>query len=288
MERGTVVDFLHIERAFSAFAAAEATQGQEHIRPLHRHVALRLVLEGGFFPDEITPHPPLRAERTSAGWSLLLDEQAETKSELTVFGGMKTKQIDVVVSKPGIGPVVAVSVKGTLRAYRNLVNRMEEAIGDSTNVHAMYPGLVYGFLHIMRTNREADGYGPRDMGVTRNDTVSPLIERYCSALYEMTGRRFVRNDCARYEAVGLGLVENDPERLGSLFDRFPPPDSPLRLESFFGRLFQVYDLRFPSRAEHLSLARREQWEPDSPFLREVAQEHQAPLPVVLGYFPRLA
>jgi len=89
-------------------------------------VALRLVVEGGFWPDEITPHPPVKARKIREGWSLEYAPELETTSESTVFGGMKTKQIDVVVAKNGVGPVLAVSVKGTFRAYRNLVNRMEE------------------------------------------------------------------------------------------------------------------------------------------------------------------
>ncbi len=68
-----------------------------------------------------------------------------------MLGGLKT---DVVVSKPGIGPCVAVSIKGTLSAFRNLTNRMEEAVGDCTNLHISYPNLVYGFLHVIRANPE--------------------------------------------------------------------------------------------------------------------------------------
>ena len=58
-----------------------------------------------------------------------------------MLGGLKTKDVDVVVSKPGIGPCVAVSIKGTLNAFRNLTNRMEEAVGDCTNLHISYPNL---------------------------------------------------------------------------------------------------------------------------------------------------
>lgn len=36
------------------------TQSQQHIKPLHEYVATRLVFEGGFAPDELRPHPPLR------------------------------------------------------------------------------------------------------------------------------------------------------------------------------------------------------------------------------------
>ncbi len=34
------------------------TQSQQHIKPLHWYVACRLVVEGGFDPSEINPHPP--------------------------------------------------------------------------------------------------------------------------------------------------------------------------------------------------------------------------------------
>ena len=200
------IDFLRISEALRVFASATVHQSQAHIKPTHRHASTRLVIEGGFLPDEITPHPPIRAVHGSSGWSLEYAPEEETAGELTVFGGMKTKQIDVVVAKTGIGPVVAVSVKGTFRAYRNLVNRMEEAIGDSTNVHVMYPGLVYGFLSLLRANRETDGYSANDLRIAADNSVSPQIKRYYAALCEMTGRRFIRDDYTRYEAVALVVV----------------------------------------------------------------------------------
>lgn len=281
------LEFLHIREALQVFASAESHQSQEHIKPTHRHVAVRLVVEGGFLPDEVTPHPPLAAKRIGSHWSLEYDPGSETSGELTVFGGMKTKQIDVVVLKFGIGPVLAISVKGTFRAYRNLVNRMEEAIGDSTNLHVMHPGLVYGFLSLLRANRETEGYARNDLGITADGVVSPQIRRYWSALSEMTGRRFVRNDYTRYESVALGLVENSPAMLGEISHEFPPADSPLRIEHFFKRLFDVYDLRFPFRADHLTSPRRVAWKSDSPFFKHISNHFDRPLEKVFGYVPRL-
>jgi len=281
-------NYLHISEALRIFATAVVHQSQEHIKPMHRHVALRLVLEGGFFPDEITPHPPLAATKSRGRWSLKYAPDVETSSELTVLGGMKTKQIDVVVAKSGIGPVLAISLKGTFRAYRNLVNRMEEAIGDSTNVHVMYPGLVYGFLSLMRANREADGYARNDVGVLRDNNISPQILRYQAALSEMTGRRFVRNDYTRYESVGIILVENGRGIPEIISDEFPAGGSPLRIESFFPRLFETYDLRFPARAERIPIARRVEWAVDSPIFKSIVKSNRLPLEDSLGYIPRIA
>src|SRR2546421_4740842 len=141
--------FLNQKSALKEFAILTNTQSQEHIKPLHRHLAIRLVLEGGFHPDEITPHPPLAARRSAKRNILVFDPASEDDGEQTVLGGLKSKAVDVVVAKMGVGPVVAISVKGTIGAFRNLTNRMEEAIGDSANIHIMYPGLVYGFLHLL-------------------------------------------------------------------------------------------------------------------------------------------
>lgn len=282
------LEYLNITQALRIFAGATAHQSQEHIKPTHQYVALRLVLEGGFLPDEITPHPPVRATRSRAGWSLEYAPALETTSESTVFGGMKTKQIDVVVAKSGVGPVLAVSVKGTFRAYRNLVNRMEEAIGDSTNVHVMYPGLVYGFLSLIRANREAEGYSANDMGIATNGAVSPQIQRYFAALSEMAGRKFVRNDYTRYEAIGLVLVENSDPLMGTVNGTFPLPGSPLRTEPFFSKLFEIYDLRYPLRAEHMPAIRRAEWLAQSPLFEEITAGQASSLDEVLGYAPRLS
>ena len=59
----------------------------------------------------------------------------------------------------GLGPVVAVSCKGMTGAFRNLTNRMEETVGECTNLHIIYPALVLGYLFVVRANRAtvADG-----------------------------------------------------------------------------------------------------------------------------------
>lgn len=67
------------------------------------------------------------ATKTGNSYRLISRPDLATSTEATVFGGMKSKNIDVVVSMRGIGPVLAVSCKGTVGAYRNLTNRMEEA-----------------------------------------------------------------------------------------------------------------------------------------------------------------
>jgi hypothetical protein len=131
--------------AFRVFATFEGqTQSQAHIKPIHWYVACRLVLEGGFLPEDITPRPPFKSRKRGGTWELTYDASVAEGGERTLLGGLKTKNVDVVVVKEGIGPVLAISCKGAIGAFRNLTNRMEEAVGDCTNLHITYPALVTG------------------------------------------------------------------------------------------------------------------------------------------------
>ena len=271
--------------ALNHFATYTGTvTSQQHIKPLHWYVASRLVLEGGFRPEEITPRPPFEARKRAGGWQLTYDPTLAGGGEATVLGGLKTKNVDVVVNKPGLGPVLAVSCKGMTGAFRNLTNRMEETIGECTNLHITYPALVFGYLFVIRANRqieqaaevagEAAAATParqlqaNDIAMAQGGEPVESIIRFHSALRELTGRRGIRNDVSRYEAVSLALVEMADADLGTLLPGFPAPDSPLRLEQFFKTLYLRYDERFVYAAPDIKKTTgRLEWAPDSPALQ---------------------
>ena len=145
--RGVTETFRHIA------TSGEKTESQKVVKPLHWYIACRLVIEGGFLPDEIKPHPPFRASQVGKGWQLSFDPDLASGSEATVLGGLKTKKVDVVVEKRGIGPVIAISCKTMGNAFRNLTNRMEEAVGECTNLHMTYTALVAGYFAVLRGHR---------------------------------------------------------------------------------------------------------------------------------------
>jgi hypothetical protein len=256
------------------------TQSQQHIKPLHWYVACRLVLEGGFHPDDITPHPPFSVVHKKGENLLLFDPAKATGGERTILGGLKTKNVDVVVTKNGLGPVMAVSCKGAIGAMRNLTNRMEEAIGDCTNLHITYPAMVCGYLFVMRAHHESHlaaggaegGSSQRGRELQANDIVlqqdgSPVlsVRRFHSALRELTGRNGIRNDVSRNEAVSFALVETAGEEAGRIIGDFPPVDSRLRAERFFETLYRHYDERYVYSAPDLNnITRRLAWSPESP------------------------
>lgn len=270
--------------ALAHFASYQGpTQSQQHIKPLHWYVACRLVLEGGFRPEEITPRPPFEAKyekgskHKKKGWYLSYNPDLAAGGEATVLGGLKTKNVDVVVNKPGLGPVLAVSCKGMTGAFRNLTNRMEETIGECTNLHITYPAMVFGYLFVIRANRlieeavaeaaDGDEKAPgrqlkaNDIAMAQGGEPVESIIRFHSALRELTGRRGIRNDVSRYEAVSLAMVEMADADLGTLILSYPAEDSPLRLEQFFQTLYLRYDERFVYAAPDLKgVTQRVEWE----------------------------
>ena len=142
---------------------------------------------------------------------------------------MKTKNVDVVISKDGLGPVLAVSCKGMTGAFRNLTNRMEETIGECTNLHITYPALVFGYLFVIRANEMPDvtvlansrpGEGPvkpmaaNDIALTESRRPVESIVRFHSALSALTGRNGIREDASRYEAISLALIDTRDDAVG--------------------------------------------------------------------------
>lgn len=285
--------------ALGTFADFEGkTQSAKHIKPLHWYVACRLVIEGGFDPDDITPRPPFSVRHRSGKPPLLAYDAAMAQGgERSVLGGLKTKNVDVVVTRDGIGPVLAVSCKGVTGAFRNLTNRMEETIGECTNLHITYPALVLGYLVLLRANRqtevalddaadaadeaEAGGEGARvlaanDIAMTEGGEPVASIIRFHNALRELVGRRGIRDDVSRYEAIGFGLVEMDQATRGQLLGSFPEDESPLKLRKFFDTLYARYDERFVVAAPDLAkVTRRHEWDAASTALSALEFDYGA-------------
>jgi hypothetical protein len=287
--------WITLSEALRRFAeAAHGTKGQSHIKPLNWYLSCRLCLEGGFNPEDINPRPPFRVVEIGKGKNrsrrLEFDPALGGHREQIVLGGLKTKQVDIVVSKPGIGPVIAVSTKGTLNAFRNLTNRLEEAGGDCTNIHLTYPTLVYAYWALIRGNR-AGNVGPRDpkelgslgdeirvQDIAINERSEPtmMIKRYHHALAGLTGRFGIRNAVSKYEAIALTIVNVESATYGQVFEAYPPKASALHWERLMQTIYQQYDERFVYQAPDLyHTTGRRGWAHDSPVFQDSrSQEYE--------------
>ena len=220
------------------------TQSQEHIKPIHAYCAARLVLEGGFPPEWVHPKQSFASKKvTNAVYELSANSTPRSSSEQRVLGGIKYKDIDVTVLVPGLGPALGISAKSTGNAFRNLTNRMEEALGDCTNIHLMYPGLVFGFLHLIRFNKASEVASVQDASFDKDNRPLPSIRRYHEVLVALSGRNTITDPGMRYEAVYM-LVYRCGKSSVEIWNDYPPKESPVHFSNFFPRLYNLYDLRF--------------------------------------------
>ena len=239
------------------------------------------MLEGGINPEHISPRLPFIVAGEQGKYLLQFNEQIATSSEATVLGGLKTKDVDVVVSIQGIGPVLAVSCKGMTGALRNLVNRLEETSGECTNLHITYPALVFGYFFVILSQREKDVKSAKFEDSSRrsvafNDVVigesgNPVeqIQRFHSALCSLAGRQGIRDELSKYEAVSLVLIEPKGDKAGNYYSSFPPDRIPVHIEKFFSTLYKHYDERFVVSAPRLAYrTRRLEWSRESPALKD--------------------
>ena len=257
---------------------------------MHWYIACRLVIEGGFLPDEIKPHPPFKALRKGKRWLLSFDEGQSSGGEATVLGGLKTKDVDVVVEKPGLGPVIAISCKSTGNAFRNLTNRMEEAVGECTNLHMTYAALVIGYFSVLRAHRAGSdpNLAANDVAILEDGSPIDGIVRYHDALRNLEGRSDLRDTISKYEAVALSLLETTGPNIGDLLHTYPPEASPLRFECFFETLYRRYDERYVFAAPILrNVTHRIAWDADSSLFGEDLRRELGEVPE-FDYEPRTA
>ncbi|WP_225008089.1 hypothetical protein [Novosphingobium percolationis] len=254
-----------------------------HILPLHWYVACRLVVEGGFDPDDIIPRPPFRVERRRRAAPVLhFDPGLGGCGEGTILGGLKTKHVDVLVALERIGPVLSVSCKGVTGAFRNLGNRLEEIVGEATNLHMTYPALVMGHLVLLRGNRPVDAArkeragdkpcghtrGGGDTAIDATGSLVPPVQRFHDALRDLGRRQGLAGSEGQCEAIALAMVEMDECRRSGLVESFPEPGSGLEIQDLFEALYARYDERYVLRSPEMQRRTvRNVWDPASPGIR---------------------
>ena len=219
-------------------------QSQEHVKPFHFYSATRLVLEGGFEPENILPHPPFSSQRqTLEKYALRFSPENANKTEATVLGGLRTKQIDLTVRSAATGPALGISFKTTNNAFRNIPNRVEELLGDVTNIHLRYPAFTYGFCHIIKMVRESDASKKNDISFSDDGEPVSSIRQFHDLLTQMVGRARISDRPEQYESVALLVIECTKDG-AKIYDEFPPKESPVHFSNFFERLYRVYDERY--------------------------------------------
>jgi hypothetical protein len=186
------------------------------IAPLHHFCVKELVRLG--FPERFL-YPRAKPETG--------------RKRIRLLGGYMPKEIDVCLTVPDSGPLLAISVKSQMSSIvKNTINRFEEYVGDATNLHTRYPMLVLGFMMLIPVHRETYVGGRPTEGLER---IAALLER-------ANARRVVTEPSGSYEVSCLLLVDFD-RTAPRIVPTYPAKDSSLRVETFFGRLVGLYQQR---------------------------------------------
>ncbi len=190
------------------------------------------------------PRPPFSSEKqTLEKFTLRFSPEKANKSEATVLGGLRTKQIDLTVRSAEAGPTLGISFKTTNNAFRNIPNRVEELLGDVTNIHLRYPAFTYGFCHVIKMIRESDAPQKNDVSFSNSGEPVSSIRQFHDVLTQMVGRVRISDRPEQYESVALLVIECTKDG-AKIFDEYPPKDSPVHFSKFFERLYRVYDERY--------------------------------------------
>ena len=237
--RRRTCEWITLRDALRHFATYDGpTQSQQHIKPLHWYVTCRLVLEGGFHPDELTPRPPFTVHDRR------LSEPHQP------YGGNHRRMHESAHPVPG--PCLRVLLRDPCQSDLQCVR-------VTTTHRALTPPSTRPQRHRARHGRQAGG----------NDLPLP-----CRIGLSHGSRRYSLRSEPIYEAISLSMVDVRSDQAGDLLDTFPPPTSPLHVERFFDVLYRHYDERNVVSAPDLATRnRRVEWSPDSPALTDRLPEN---------------
>jgi len=161
----------------------------------------------------------------------------DIKPEAKMYGAHKPKLVDVGVTHPEAGPLIAICVRSQMSSIdKNFINYYEGIIGDVISLHEKYPALVAGQIYMLpKATIITDERGRR-----RHE---PHDLRKKEKLFKLITNRKDRSDrIDKYEHLAFLAVDfaKDPPEILDI-----PKDPDLRIETFYDKLLETYNERNP-------------------------------------------
>lgn len=141
------------------------------------------------------------------------------------FRSYRSKSFDVCYPRVGT-PQILISIKSMQNAYRNITNRIEEALGDSTVLRVYESEAAFGFFYFVLDGKVARGQS--EQGVRQGNSIPPFLDpveeggdfldltnldAYRRAARTQGVRQTARQDeIARAELSLMDLVQAEPKR----------------------------------------------------------------------------
>jgi hypothetical protein len=181
-----------------------------------------------------------------------------------ISGAFFDKSVDLVAFHKTAGPTLAVSVKSLAKGVgKNLTNRVEEYVGEATNLHTRYPMLVFGFLILLEARSIPRNATDSDITFENTPTPSDLSAtglRVIERIRAFGNRRSPTDPVGAYEATSAMFVtnwtsENSGFGPGSprIQEKEPAAWDRLAVQNFFLQLSELYQARNPMLVERTRL-----------------------------------
>lgn len=147
------------------------------------------------------------------------------------FRTHRSKNFDVCWPRTG-DPLIQISVKSMQNAYRNLTNRIEEAVGDSAVLRLYKSNAVFGFFFFIVNGKVAAGQA--EQGISLRTTGAKGVAPYLELIEEggdffdltdvdryrkkkSSGRKGKRQDTIRKAELSLlDLAADEPAKQGGI------------------------------------------------------------------------
>ena len=141
------------------------------------------------------------------------------------FRSYRSKSFDVCYPLVGT-PKILISIKSMQNAYRNITNRIEEALGDSAVLRVYESEAAFGFFYFVLDGKVARGQS--EQGVRQGNSIAPFLDpveeggdfldltnldAYRRAARALPVRTTTRQDAiARAELSLMDLVHAEPKQ----------------------------------------------------------------------------
>lgn len=232
-----------LEEAVRQLCSGKKIQSGEHIKPLHNYCAARLVVEGGFPPEWVNPRPRWPApEQATLFTSFVIQSEGPNVPSRAYLAGSSIRTLMSPLSFPTSAQLWLFRRRTPEMLSGTSPTGWKRLWGECTNIHLMYPGFVFGFLHLIKFAKLSE-VEKTDASFTEKGDPLPAFRRYHEVLISLSGRSTLTEPGIRYEAVAL-LAYRCREGKTEIVKGYPPESSPVHFSKFFQKLYDLYDLRY--------------------------------------------
>lgn len=157
----------------------------------------------------------------------------EVRTERTILGAHKPKDVDVAVIDPDNGPLLLVGVRSQMSSVgKNALTYYEGIIGECISLQERFPMAVHGYVYLMPLSSIKPGKTSEKIDHTR-------YARMYAAIHGRGGQDY-KSKRGIYDQFAYMVVDFTPDPPAIRNDLVAIPDVDLRIETFVDRMVETF------------------------------------------------